>query len=62
MIGEDDDILAAPAEAVVCYCAGVSKGQVLAAMAQGARSLQQVKAATGACSQPRCQELSPRRR
>ena len=56
------EILAAPDQALVCYCSGVSKGRIRRAMAQGARSLADMKAATGACSLARCSELSPRGR
>ncbi|GKT07802.1 (2Fe-2S)-binding protein [Desulforhabdus sp. TSK] len=57
-----ENILTAPSEEVVCYCAGVIKGQILQAMREGARSLQDVKATTGACTVERCKELNPRRR
>lgn len=56
------EILSAPGEAMVCYCNDVSKAQVLAAVAAGARDLAAIKAATGACRQGRCRELSPRGR
>ncbi len=62
MAGPSPDIRQAPPEELVCYCSGVSKGRILEAMAQGAASLAQVKAATGACTQGRCRELSPRGR
>ncbi len=44
----------------MCYCQRVTKAQVLAAMAAGARDLAAIKAGTGACRQGRCRELSPR--
>lgn len=56
------EMLDAPAEALVCYCAGLSKGRVLAARQAGARTLADIKAMTGACATVRCQEMSPRRR
>lgn len=55
-------ILAAPGESLVCYCQGATKAAILAAMAAGARDLAAVQAATGACRQGRCRELSPRGR
>ncbi|MCF8063639.1 MAG: (2Fe-2S)-binding protein [Desulfarculaceae bacterium] len=56
------DILTAPPEALVCYCSQVSKGDILAAMRAGAKTLEDIKRATGACRVSRCKELSPRRR
>ena len=56
------DILSAPDEELVCYCSGVSKGEILAAARAGAKTLAEVKAATGACTVSRCKELSPRGR
>ena len=55
-------MLAAPDAAVICYCQGVTKAMILAAQATGVRDLEGVKAATGACRQGRCRELSPRGR
>jgi nitrite reductase (NADH) large subunit len=57
-----EDILKAPEAEMVCYCSQVTKAQVLRAMAAGARTLDDIKAATGACTQARCRETSPRRR
>jgi len=56
-----EDIRKAPGTEMVCYCAQVTKSQILSAMAAGARSLADIKAATGACSQARCREASPRK-
>ena len=55
-------IIAAPDEAMVCFCSGVTKGQIKSAIENGARSLADIKAATGACIVARCKEISPRRR
>lgn len=57
-----EDIRQAPETEMVCYCAHVTKAQILNAMQQGARSLGEIKAATGACTQGRCRETSPRGR
>ena len=63
MLADDPGlILAAPDEAVVCFCSGVTKGRIRAAIAGGARTLPDIKAVTGACTVARCKELSPRRR
>ena len=62
MTCELEDILAAPPGAVVCYCSGVTKGEILRAIAGGARTLAEIRARTGACTVARCKELSPRGR
>ena len=63
MLADDPGlILAAPGEAVVCFCSGVTKGRIQVAIKAGARRLAAIKAVTGACTVARCKELSPRRR
>ena len=57
-----EDIRTAPGTEIVCYCAQVMKADILHAFAQGARSLGDIKSATGACTQARCRETSPRGR
>ncbi|MFZ5565162.1 MAG: (2Fe-2S)-binding protein [Thermodesulfobacteriota bacterium] len=57
-----EDIRRAPEAETVCYCSGTTKGDILRAVAAGARSLDEIKAATGACTQGRCRETSPRGR
>ena len=57
-----EDIRKAPETETVCYCSQVTKAQILRAMEAGARSLDDIKTATGACTQVRCRETSPRRR
>jgi NAD(P)H-nitrite reductase large subunit len=57
-----ENILEAPLEEMVCYCSGVTKAQILDAIQAGAWSLEQLKAATGACTVAKCAELSPRKR
>jgi len=57
-----EDILMAPSSEMVCYCSKVSKGRILEAIQEGARSLEAIKTATGACSMGKCKELSPRKR
>ena len=47
---------------VVCYRAGVTKAQILEALDNGARNLDDIKQMTGACTIGRCKELSPRRK
>ena len=43
----------------MCYCDQVTKGQIIAAMEQGAKTLSDVKRMTGACTSCRCEELNP---
>jgi NAD(P)H-nitrite reductase large subunit len=57
-----EDILFAPLEEMVCYCSGVTRAQILDAIQAGTWSLEQLKAATGACTVAKCAELSPRKR
>lgn len=56
------DILKAPDSETVCYCMGVTKGEILRAKERGAKTLEDIKAATGACTMGRCKEKSPRGR
>lgn len=56
------DIRRAPSSEMVCYCANVTKAQIMRAVEAGAQSLKDIKAATGACTQGRCREASPRGR
>ena len=44
---------------LVCYCDNVTKGQILAAMEQGAKTLQDIKRMTGACTSCKCAQLNP---
>ena len=44
---------------IICYCSNVSKGKILEAIANGAKSLQDIRNMTGACTLGKCKELSP---
>lgn len=57
-----DDILQAPDTELVCYCSRVSKGAILQTKDQGAVTLADIKAATGACTVAHCAVKSPRGR
>jgi NAD(P)H-nitrite reductase large subunit len=57
-----DNVLDAPCDETVCWCSGVSKGVILEAKAHGARSMDDIRRVTGACTLGRCKELSPRGR
>jgi len=47
---------------IICYCSNVSKNKILEAIKNGAKSLQDIRDATGACTVGRCKELSPRKK
>ncbi|BCS51909.1 (2Fe-2S)-binding protein [Geobacter sp. SVR] len=46
----------------VCWCSNVSKGSILEAIQNGARNMDDIRRMTGACTEGRCKELSPRGR
>ncbi len=45
---------------IVCCCSNVTKGQILEAMGNGARTMNDVCRMTGACTNANCKEKSPR--
>ncbi|OIP41762.1 MAG: hypothetical protein AUK25_05065 [Desulfobacteraceae bacterium CG2_30_51_40] len=57
-----EDISDAPESELVCYCSGVTKGDILSAKRGGAVTLEDIKKATGACTLGRCRETNPRGR
>jgi nitrite reductase (NADH) large subunit len=57
-----EDIRKAPDSETVCYCSQISKRQILDAKTAGAKTLENIKQMTGACTQARCKETSPRKR
>ncbi len=57
-----EDVLKAPDSSIICYCSQVTKGEILDAIAHGAKSLEDIRRMTGACTIGRCKELSPRKR
>lgn len=46
---------------MVCYCANVTKGDIVAAMDKGAKTFEDIRKMTGACTEGNCKELSPRK-
>lgn len=44
---------------IICYCSNVSRGKILEAIANGAKSIQDIRNMTGACTLGKCKELSP---
>ena len=57
-----EDIRNAPKTETVCYCSQVTKADILRAKEKGAQTITEIRAATGACTQGRCKEASPRGR
>lgn len=57
-----ENILDAPIDEMVCWCSSVSKQSILKAIEHGARSMDDIRKMTGACTLGRCKELSPRGR
>ena len=47
---------------IICYCSNVSRQRILEAMQNGAKTLQDVREMTSACTLGRCVELSPKKR
>lgn len=46
-------------EEIVCYCSRVTKAQILDALNNGTKTLNDVRKMTGACTLGKCKELSP---
>lgn len=46
---------------MICYCSNIRKAEIEAAIERGAKSLQDIRDMTGACTVGRCKELSPRK-
>lgn len=44
---------------LVCYCDHVTKGTIIAAMEQGAKTLSDIKRMTGACTSCNCEQMHP---
>ena len=44
---------------IICYCSNVSSEKILESIANGAKSLQDIRNMTGACTLGKCKELSP---
>lgn len=47
---------------IICYCSNVSKQQIIDAIHNGAKSLDDIRKMTSACTVGKCKELSPRKR
>ncbi|MDR0198522.1 MAG: (2Fe-2S)-binding protein [Methanomassiliicoccaceae archaeon] len=47
---------------IICYCSNVTRRQIVDAIGNGAKTLQDIRDMTGACTVGRCKELSPKKR
>jgi len=47
---------------IVCYCSNVSKQKIMEAIEGGAKTLQDIRNMTGACTLSKCKEVSPRKK
>lgn len=48
-------------EEIICYCSNVTKEQIITALENGAKNLNDIRRMTGACTKGKCKELSPRK-
>jgi len=46
---------------IICFCSNVTKGQIVQAISDGAKTLDDIRKSTGACTVGRCKELSPKK-
>ena len=46
---------------MICYCSNVTRGQIIEALENGAKNLNDIRKMTGACSLRQCKTLSPRK-
>jgi len=44
---------------VICYCKNITEADIDIAIASGAKTLNDIKTSTGACTGNRCKELNP---
>jgi len=49
-------------ESIICYCSNVSKDEIIQAIINGAKTLDDVRKATKACTVGRCKEYNPRKK
>lgn len=57
-----EDVLKAPDEELICWCAQVPVGAVRAAVREGAKTLEDIRTKTGACIGGDCKKNNPRGR
>lgn len=47
---------------LVCFCSGVTAGEIRQAKLAGAQTIDDIRLKTGACTLGRCKELNPKGR
>lgn len=47
---------------IICYCLGITRRQILAAVENGAETLRDIQEMTGACTAGDCKEKNPKKR
>ena len=45
---------------MICYCSNVTRGDIIKALDNGAKNLNDIKRMIGACTRRECKTLSPR--
>lgn len=46
---------------IICYCSNVTKDEIVAALENGARTLNDIRKMTGACTIGDCKNRNPRK-
>ena len=57
-----DDVTTLSDNDLICYCVEVDKGTIVSAIHNGATTLKEIKARTGACTGDACATKNPNRR
>ncbi len=57
-----DDVTTLCGEDLICYCCEVDKKTIVAAIREGATTLQAIKETTGACTGSECKSKNPNKR
>ena len=52
---------ALPQDEIICYCSNVSKAAILEAIEKGAKTLQDIRDMTTACTIGMCEEFNPKK-
>lgn len=47
---------------IICWCSNVTRGDIEKAMNLGAKTIEDIKEATGACTICNCKEMNPKQR
>ena len=47
---------------MICWCSGVTRGRITEAIKNSAKTLDDIRRMTGACTLGKCREMSPKKR